>query len=136
MRIDLFFSVWIFVWYLVYQINWVSFSPEIFLWVALMFEFWILGYCYHYGYPIFYTFLFMLLQVFIKVIPLWTLYGKRPICVRDLLFGIALGVVYLVWLAYNKTSPTKVYASALDNIRAHKLLPVEQSLFNFLKIGQ
>jgi hypothetical protein len=136
MRVDLFFSSWIFLWYVVYQIKWVPFSPELVLWVALLFELWILAYCFRYGYPMLYIFYFALMQVAIKVIPLWTLYGKRPLYISDLLFGVGLGVVYLAWLAYNKTTATKVYASVINLIRAHKPLPVEQSFVNLLKLGQ
>ena len=132
MRLDFLVSFWIFVWFLCYAAKFVSYSPEIVLWVAVLFEFAILYTCYTAGYPLLYTAIFVAVNLCIKALPLWYLYGKRANSLDDVLFGLLLGLLYLGWLAYNETSAGAVYGEVQDLIRSHRLLPAEQHLFHVL----
>ena len=130
MRLDFLFSIWLFVWFLGYAAKLIQYSPEIFLWAAVLFELRIMWNFYQVGYPLLFASIFVGVNVCIKALPLWYLHGKRAYSLADVLFGLLLGLLYLGWLRYNETSASAIYGEVQDLIRSHRLLPVEQRVMD------
>jgi len=103
MRIDLVFSYWIFGWFLLYLGKFTSFSPKFALILGLIENIimWILMIIY--GTPLFTIGYFILINLFIKIIPLWYL-RKEYIQLNDIYATIGLGVLFIVWLHINHKS--------------------------------
>ena len=97
-RIDLYFSLWIYFWYILYNYNYIPFNPLF----ALIFAFLI-------GYVLFiipmiqnkvsfsYLFYFSMIALIIKVIPIYKIYNNelKP---NDILFTFTLFIIYLLYI--------------------------------------
>jgi hypothetical protein len=103
MRIDLVFSYWIFGWFLLYLGKFTSFSPKFVLIVGLIENVMMWIAMFMYATPLFTIGSFMLINLFIKIIPLWYL-RKESIRLKDIYATIGLGVLFTVWLHINHQS--------------------------------
>jgi len=103
MRIDLVFSYWIFGWFLLYVGKITSFSPKFALMIGLIVNaiMWILMFIY--STPLFTISSFIVINLFIKIIPLWYLRNER-VLLKDIYATVGLFVLFIVWLQINRQS--------------------------------
>ncbi len=134
MQLDFLFSVWLFVWFLAYAAGLTTCSPEIALWIALLFEVSLLFQFYKYGYPLRYAALFVAVNACIKVVPLYLLFGTKPFHVCDIVFGVVLGLAYLVWLQHHRTTVATIYGDVQERVQRHQLLPIEERIVNIFTL--
>ncbi len=107
-RIDLVFSVWIFLWFLAYLVHLVPISPKFAILLALVFNIWIFARILAQCPRISQVALYIAINALIKFIPLWYTWNDT-ITLYDIVATFALFFVYLLWLAYNNTCLTHVY---------------------------
>jgi len=99
---DLILSNWIFVWYLLYIFCIVQVSPKLAIIIALIINaitFLVMIYVKR---PIIELVLFIMVQVVIKIIPLYTLRNIKIDFVKDFQNLILVALIYLLWLHINK----------------------------------
>ena len=101
------FSYWTFFWYLLYMLGLTTFNPKLALAGALAFN---TVQLFRMTEPV-RVVLFILIQIFIKVIPLYTLRAVPVDWTIDPLVTGTLLVVHLLWLNLNHTGPKRVYGS-------------------------
>ena len=89
------FSNWIFVWWMLYKLKLVKYSPIFALWFAAVFIVGIIiGMVLNYGDPFFITFFIIKALVLMKLIPLATLH--EPITLQSVYAFVGLSLVYLL----------------------------------------
>ena len=92
-----FFSYWIFIWFLFYELGWTKYNPCIWLVLGLICDLFALFLMLFYRNDFLNPFLFFVLQFFIKIIPIGVLWGSS-IRGRDIYAGLGLLVVYLIMM--------------------------------------
>ena len=70
-RIDFIFSYWIFIWYILYELKLTVYNPKLVLWFGLFENLLHLLLMIYYKNSLISIFLFILVDIFIKIIPLW-----------------------------------------------------------------
>jgi hypothetical protein len=103
LRADLVFSYWIYFWYILYAFKITNFSPKIPLLLGLIDNIIMLFLMLFYGTSKETVFYFILINTFIKVIPLYYLINQK-ILMRDIYFTTFLFIVFILWLHINKQS--------------------------------
>jgi hypothetical protein len=104
-RFDFVFSYWIFAWYLLYEFGITSFNPKIALTIGLInnaFAFIIMIY---FKNSLINIFLFLLINLFIKIIPLWRLINTKYQLI-DIYATMILFILYLLWMELNNIKYT------------------------------
>lgn len=98
-RPDFIFSYWIFAWYLFYMAGLTQYSPIIAIWCGLFENFIILSLMIIYNTRLKLIFLFFLMMIPLKIIPLATLWKEERKRERekDVYALICLFLIYLVW---------------------------------------
>ena len=96
LRIDLVFSYWIFIWYLLYILNIVKYNPKIALLLAIIVNLIIIILMIYYKNPLSVIISFCLINLFIKIIPFISLIDT-PYRLKDLYLLIVLVVIFLLW---------------------------------------
>ena len=99
------FSYWAFFWYILYVLGLTTFNPKLALAGALVVN---IVQLFSMTEPVRIAF-FIVLQIFIKVIPLYTLRNVPIDWTLDPLVTGTLIVVHLTWLDLNHTGPVRVY---------------------------
>jgi hypothetical protein len=122
---DLLISYWIFAWYILYVFKITKYNPKIWI-IFILFGIFIMGLIllYHKKYILFIT--FGIINIIVKVIPLWTLYNS-PIMIVDFFAGLLLFIVYNFWLLYNNETIYTIY-----NKLMHSLLYDNTSIMYYL----
>jgi hypothetical protein len=102
-NIDLIFSYWIFAWYLLYEFKYIKYkySPKLALIIGLISNTILLILMIIYKNNIINILLFCVVQLFIKIIPLWRLRNNN---IYDLKSLFILFIIYMIWLFINKTN--------------------------------
>ena len=110
-RFDYVFSYWLFVWYLVYESGLVPFNPLPFLTISAIVNLIQLlsGLTKNPG-------LFILINIFIKVIPIYSLL-KVPVRWVDIYAGVAYLFAYLSWMYLNRENVLKARTPLTDFIK-------------------
>ena len=110
-RFDYVFSYWLFAWYLVYEFGLVAFNPLPFLAVSAIVNLIQLssGLTKNPG-------LFILINIFIKVIPIYSLL-KVPVRSADIYAGFVYLFVYLTWMYLNREDMLKTRTPLTDFIK-------------------
>jgi hypothetical protein len=103
LRADLVFSYWIYLWYILYAFKITSFSPKFPLILGLIDNIIILLLMLSYGTSKETIFYFIIINTFIKVVPLYYL-RNETIKWRDIYFTVLLFIVFVGWLHLNKQS--------------------------------
>ena len=115
-RFDLAFSYWIFAWYLLYICKIIKYNPLYFLIIALIIDIiYLLVLIYYKNSPL-YIFLFIFINFFIKVIPIWILKNTR-VNYDDIITGIILFFIYIGWLYYNNKLNTNYFKKLFISIK-------------------
>jgi hypothetical protein len=116
-RPDLIFSYWIIIWYILYELNVITYNPKFFLILAIVITFYNMYFMYYF--KRYYMLLTFIIIIFIvKAIPLWTL-RNTTINMKDVIAGLILSIIYYIWLTYNNETLyslfNKFYISIRDN---------------------
>jgi hypothetical protein len=102
-RFDYVFSYWIFVWFLIFACGFPSYNPFFVLLIGLVDNLIGLGMLIYYQYALFDIVCSIIINFFIKVIPiLWMImYKKATVHWQDIFFTFGLYCVFLGWLMVN-----------------------------------
>lgn len=92
-----FFSYWIFVWFIFYEMGWTKYNPYVWLVLGLICDLFAFFLMLFYRNDFLNPFLFFVLQFFIKIIPIGVLWDSS-IRWRDIYAGLGLLVVYLIMM--------------------------------------
>ena len=103
LRGDLVFSYWIYVWYLLYIFKLIKYSPKLPLILGLIDNIIMLLMMLLYGTSSRTIFYFIVINTFIKVIPVYYL-RIETIKINDIYFMFGLLSVFIIWLQINKQS--------------------------------
>ena len=99
-RFDFVFSYWIFTWYIFYMLKLVKYNPKWALTIGLIENTFALALMFFYKNSFINIFLFCFINLFIKVIPLWSL-RKTKYEINGIYSLIILFCIYLLWLKIN-----------------------------------
>jgi len=99
-RPDVIFSDWLVVWFVLYKLNVVSYSPKFALIVGLVDNVVMLALMLMYGTNIFTIVYFILINTLIKIVPLYLL-RKETIQMKDVYFSGVVFLVFVGWLYIN-----------------------------------
>ena len=116
-RIDFVFSYWIFAWYLLFIFKYTKYSPKLALIIALFHNTLVLILMIYYKVNLFQIIFFCFLNLFIKIIPLWTLRNNKS---YDIKATLTLVIIYMIWLYINNTNVIIVYNKQINNIKNNK----------------
>ena len=113
-NIDLIFSYWIFTWYVLYELKITNYSPKLALIIGLISNIILLFLMIFYNNNIINILLFCVIQIFIKIIPLWRLRNNN---IYDFKALAILFIIYMVWLFINNTNIYILNKVKMDNIK-------------------
>ena len=100
-RIDFIFSYWIFFWYLLYLTGLVKYNPKFAILCGLFENLFIILLMIYYKTKVRLLFLFFIMFVLLKVIPLYSIWATK-INWNDIKFTFILFAIYLFWTFLNK----------------------------------
>ena len=100
-RIDFIFSYWIFFWYLLYLTRFVKYNPKFAILCGLFENLFIMLLMIYYKTKARLLLLFFIMFVFLKVIPLYSIWATK-INWNDIKFTFILFAIYLFWTFFNK----------------------------------
>jgi hypothetical protein len=103
LRFDLIFSYWIFIWFLIYKLKWIMYSPKFAIIFGLFENCFMLIMMFLFGTRMESIIYFIVINIFIKVIPLYYLRNDY-ICWKDIYFTIILFILFILWLHINRES--------------------------------
>ena len=136
LRFDLVFSYWIFVWFLLYLFKLTIYSPKFVITIALFENIIMLIMMLTYGTSRKTVIYFIIINVLIKVIPLYYL-SKERIKIRDVYFTTLIIIMFILWLSINKQSLTsnlkKIYNSLLYGKNETPFLSLLSNIKNYYK---
>lgn len=116
LRFDFGFSYWIFIWYIFYIYRLTYYNPKIALILALCENIATLYAMLYYKNKLFYIVVFCILNTFIKVIPIWTLWNTKFRWI-DFYASVALFIIFLLWLYINNVSFIELEREMHDEIK-------------------
>jgi len=103
LRIDLVFSYWILLWYILYILNIVKYNPKIALLLAIIVNGLAIILMIYYKNPLSVIISFCLINLFIKIIPFISLIDT-PYRLKDFYALIVLFVLFLLWCKINTSN--------------------------------
>ena len=103
LRIDLVFSYWLFIWYILYKFKFKSYSPKFLLIIGLVDNIVMFIMMLTYGTSYKTIIYFIIINTLIKVIPLYYL-RNNSIKMKDIYFSILLFIIFIIWLHINAQS--------------------------------
>jgi hypothetical protein len=112
-RSDFVFSYWIFAWFILYLFRIVPYSPKFIIILGIIENVFALLYMIFHKTPLYNIIKFIIINIFIKVIPLLLVWSDK-IVKRDIYATIIIFLVYLLWLTYNHIEIYKIYKKVLD----------------------
>jgi hypothetical protein len=118
-RLDLLFSYWLFIWYILYEIEITKYNPKAWLIFALISNSYVIFFMIYF--KRFYKLLLFVIAVSIfKVLPLWTL-RNTIIYMKDIIAGVVLFFIYYAWLNYNNKNIYILYKQFYISIKYNNL---------------
>jgi hypothetical protein len=99
-RFDFIFSYWIFIWFLLYFIKLIPFNPKVAISCAIIVNIYMIIYLIYKNSKIYNIIKFILINVFIKLIPLIIIINTKTNIV-DIYFFIFLINIYILWMYLN-----------------------------------
>lgn len=115
-RPDYIFSYWIFGWYLVYMLGWVTPNPKFAIYIALLENLFVLSSMIYSRVNPKKIFYFSIVILLIKVLPLWSLRNSK-IKERDIYATVGVFLMYVGWIIWDDKmiALTDAYTQMLDN---------------------
>jgi hypothetical protein len=132
-RIDFVFSYWIFTWYLLFIFKYTKYSPKLALIIGIIHNTLLLISMIFYKYNIINILFFCIINICIKIIPLWTLRNNN---IYDITATLVLFFIYNIWLYLNKTNMFILFINQHNNIKNNKPVgPVINIMNKIFKIN-
>lgn len=103
LRVDLIFSYWIYLWYILYILKIISYSPKFPLILGLIDNIIMLFLMLIYGTSLSTIIYFVIINTLIKILPLYYL-KNEVIKTRDIYFTVFLFIIFVLWIHINKES--------------------------------
>jgi hypothetical protein len=107
-RLDLVFSYWVFAWYLLYISSITLFNPKFALLIGLIENSAYLFLMIYFNNSLSKIILFIIINIFIKIIPLYTLI-KTKYQIKDVISTFVLFIIYIFWLKINNKLDVNLY---------------------------
>lgn len=105
---DELFSVWIFVWFVLYYFKLIQYSPKFWLILITIYAALSILYMIYIQLKSIYILTVTFLMVTSKILPLYIIFND-VIKINDIVFGFGLGIVYLLWLTYRNVNVFRIY---------------------------
>jgi hypothetical protein len=118
-RFDFTFSYWILLWFILYEYNFTTYNPKFALSIGLLENAIYLFYMIFYKNSLFTILLFIIINIIIKIIPLYIL-ANTVIQKRDIIFTLQLLVLYVIWLLVNNVNIYQYLKDPLKSFRENK----------------
>jgi hypothetical protein len=115
-RFDFVLSYWIFAWFLLYYYKYVTYNPLLLLIVAGIENVVLLSLMIYYKNPLFTILLFIIINTFIKIIPIYLLRNTK-VTLCDIKSYVVVFLIYLIWMYLNKKDPIEFQNKTLDSIK-------------------
>jgi hypothetical protein len=103
LRIDLVFSYWIYIWFILYIFKYTIYSPKFALTLGLLDNIILLFLMLIWGTSVKTIIWFIIINTLIKVVPLYYL-RNEPYKMKDVYFTAGLFLIYIIWLHINNQS--------------------------------
>ena len=103
LRVDLVFSYWVYVWFVLYFLNYTKYSPKIALILGLLDNIVMLFLMIVWSTSLKTICWFIIINTLIKVVPLYYL-RNESFKMKDIYFTIGLFLIYIIWLHINSQS--------------------------------
>jgi hypothetical protein len=103
LRIDLVFSYWIYIWFILYIFKYTIYSPKFALTLGLLDNIILLFLMLIWGTSVKTIIWFIIINTLIKVVPLYYL-RNEPYKMKDVYFTAGLFFIYIIWLHINNQS--------------------------------
>jgi len=111
-RLDLVFSYWIFVWYLLYIFGFTNWNPKLTLITALIANIIILLFrILSKSISNIDIVIYIIIQVLIKIIPLYTLMNVKINVIQSLERDVLILLAYIFWVYINGSTALEIYKS-------------------------
>ena len=107
-RLDFIFSYWIFIWYILYILKIVKYSPKFALYVAMIDNIILLSILIYKKSSIYDITKFLAINTFIKYLPIYTLLDEK-IKTKDIIATIILFLIYIIYVYVNKNDIYNIY---------------------------
>ena len=114
LQVDLLFSFWILVWYILYVFEITIYNPKIWI-IFILFGVFIISCILLYNKKYVALMIFIAFNIIIKVIPLWTL-RNSTIFIHDFFVGLFLFIIYNFWLLYNNETLYTIYNKLTNSL--------------------
>lgn len=131
-RVDLVFSYWISLWYVLYILQIVDYSPKFAIGLGIIENFIMLCFMLYFGTKITSIIMFIIINTVIKIIPYYTL-KRENIKIKDILFTLFLFIIFIFWLHINKQSLTGNLKLIYDSLIYSKNKTPLMNLFQKIK---
>jgi hypothetical protein len=131
-RVDLVFSYWISLWYVLYILQIVDYSPKFAIGLGIIENFIMLWFMLYFGTKITAIIMFIIINTVIKIIPYYTL-KRENIKIKDILFTLFLFIIFIFWLHINKQSLTGNLKLIYDSLIYSKNKTPLMNLFQKIK---
>jgi hypothetical protein len=102
-RVDLVFSYWIYIWFLLYMFHFTTYNPKFALVIGVIDNIIMLILMIYYGSKSNTILFFIIINTFIKVLPIYYL-KNEIIKMNDIYFTIGLFIVFSIWLHIHSQS--------------------------------
>ena len=103
LRIDLVFSYWIYIWFILYIFKYTIYSPKFALTLGLLDNIVLLFLMFIWGTSVKTIIWFIIINTLIKIMPLYYLITE-PYKIKDIYFTGGLFLIYIIWLHINNQS--------------------------------
>jgi hypothetical protein len=101
LRVDLVFSYWVYLWFILYIFNYTSYSPKFALTLGLLDNIVMLFLMIIWGTSVKHITKFIIINTFIKVVPLYYL-RNQSYKMEDIYFTVGLFILFVFWLHVNR----------------------------------
>jgi len=122
MSFTYFFSYWVFVWYLLYILKVLHYSPKLALTIALLENLIKLGAMVYFQNKLSTIVFFCTMIFFLKVLPLWTL--RRLTYKHQIHTTLGLFMVYLFYLYVNDQNVVTILKQSYQEVKNNKFGPM------------
>jgi len=114
----LIFSNWLFFWFILYILNFITFSPLFFLLFTYIIIVIITIYIYFINIPLYYVIKLFSINTLFKLIPISLIFIKNNysflIFYKDIFFGFLLLFLYLLFLIISNINPISLYINLIN----------------------
>jgi hypothetical protein len=111
-RSDFIFSYWIFLWFILYIIQIVPYSPKFVIILGILENIILFILMIVYNAPYNKIIKFVIINTLIKIIPLVIVWRDKIKC-QDIYATVIYFLIYMIWLHYNRINPYKIYRRLL-----------------------